>query len=51
MDLDNMRSLGVTRVDVYCRCGHNASCAAWGSWGVKNFTGITGLRGLFIIKQ
>jgi hypothetical protein len=21
MDLDNMRSLGVTNVDAYCRCG------------------------------
>jgi hypothetical protein len=25
MDLTNMRSLGVTRVDVYCSCGHQAS--------------------------
>jgi hypothetical protein len=25
MDLDNMRSLGVTNVDVYCGCGHQAS--------------------------
>jgi hypothetical protein len=25
MDLDNMRSLGVTKVDVYCGCGHNAT--------------------------
>jgi hypothetical protein len=25
MDLANMRSLGVTRVDVYCGCGHQAS--------------------------
>jgi hypothetical protein len=25
MDLDNMRSLGVTKVDVYCACGHQAS--------------------------
>jgi hypothetical protein len=25
MDLTNMRSLGVTRVDVYCGCGHQAS--------------------------
>jgi hypothetical protein len=25
MDLNNMRSLGVTRVDVYCGCGHQAS--------------------------
>jgi hypothetical protein len=25
MDLDNMRSLGVTKVDVYCGCGHQAS--------------------------
>jgi hypothetical protein len=25
MDLDNMRSLGVTNVDVYCACGHQAS--------------------------
>jgi hypothetical protein len=25
MDLDNMRSLGVTRIDVYCGCGHQAT--------------------------
>jgi hypothetical protein len=25
MDLANMRSLGVTKVDVYCACGHQAS--------------------------
>jgi hypothetical protein len=25
MDLANMRSLGVTRVDVYCGCGHQAA--------------------------
>jgi hypothetical protein len=25
MDLANMRSLGVTKVDVYCSCGHQAS--------------------------
>jgi hypothetical protein len=25
MDLDNMRSLGVTRIDVYCSCGHQAT--------------------------
>jgi hypothetical protein len=25
MDLTNMRSLGVTGVDVYCGCGHQAS--------------------------
>ena len=25
MDLGNMRSLGVTKVDVYCACGHQAS--------------------------
>jgi hypothetical protein len=25
MDLANMRSLGVTKVDVYCGCGHQAS--------------------------
>jgi hypothetical protein len=25
MDLTNMRSLGVTKVDVYCGCGHNAT--------------------------
>jgi hypothetical protein len=25
MDLANMRSLGLTRVDVYCACGHQAS--------------------------
>jgi hypothetical protein len=24
MDLTNMRSLGVTKVDVYCGCGHQA---------------------------
>jgi hypothetical protein len=25
MDLNNMRSLGVPRVDVYCACDHQAS--------------------------
>jgi hypothetical protein len=25
MDLDNMRLLGVTAVDVYCKCGHQGS--------------------------
>jgi hypothetical protein len=25
MDLANMRSLGVTKVMAYCRCGHTAS--------------------------
>jgi hypothetical protein len=25
MDLENMRSLGVTRVDAYCKCGHQAT--------------------------
>jgi hypothetical protein len=25
MDLANMRSLGVTRIDVYCRCGHQST--------------------------
>jgi hypothetical protein len=25
MDLTNMRSLGVTAVDVYCKCGHQSS--------------------------
>jgi hypothetical protein len=25
MDLANMRSLGVTKVDVYCACGHQAT--------------------------
>jgi hypothetical protein len=25
MDLDNMRSLGVIKVDVYCGCGHQAT--------------------------
>jgi hypothetical protein len=25
MDLANMRSLGVTKVDVYCGCGHQST--------------------------
>jgi hypothetical protein len=25
MDLQNMRSLGVTRIMAYCKCGHEAS--------------------------
>jgi hypothetical protein len=25
MDLDNMRSLGVTKIDVYCGCGHQST--------------------------
>jgi hypothetical protein len=25
MDLNNIRSLGVTRIDVYCGCGHQST--------------------------
>jgi hypothetical protein len=25
MDLNNMRSLGVTRIDAYCSCGHQST--------------------------
>jgi hypothetical protein len=39
MDLANMRSLGVTRVDVYCGCGHQAS------------VDVSGLRGDLAVPE